>query len=865
MPGYNTLVRENLKTYLEKLVDQQTVDSRVTANYLAMLSALDQLNETTDELYKADENGNRKPYEREDHEKLLREYEASIRAAKELLTASEPKRGEPQSADLMELRGLTQQVLELMQKDVTTLTGVKMDEKGLASAIDSSRARRVDVTDKKFSTVGDKGNVRKAMTLTDESGREYKGFFTQEKKTGYSPEKLTALQKTAQAFKNDYPLVATELDEAIEHIYNEKNFSADAIPQALANILNSQNKQSAEYQRVLDEISNVAFDGEYPALEDAFGQLYNENMQYDATILAESGSSITGRNVAMSKVANLLEMPQIIAHSENLELVDEKGNVTRGVFMANAMGVDRKKIMPEDVAHCDEKSGDNPALLKSIAQLQILDYICGNVDRHQDNFFYQFNEDHSKLIGIQGIDNDFSFGTMIPREDEQLTDAETPLADIKVAPKALADRLKVMDGAMLRFALQGTGITDREIAAAERRLTNVKNALTQGKIREVTDEQWKEQKLEDLAKEAKTHSLFKMVNKQVKQLQNTAESNLQAKQEEAPGKKPLRFEKVNLLEGFSRSSLEKDASDFGKFASRMEASQKSIWGRGSGQFRNMKEAVETYQKTLQNMPENPQPEDYLRLQIALDKVHNRAQEYLQSKEGKGLNANGKIRLELAKDIRNYAEKRRDDLRDALERQNERETEEILRETASDKAKAAQLEAKDQSLDKCLQMEEKLRNDDSHASAFLSVAVKNSFERVGDAIFSGSISPRNTEQVKKSLATLVVYDRLVTEREFRKRNNQEGPGPLENSLIADAKNTVVYDFKAVKKVMENPTFQKLTENLSAKSLQDMVLNNKAHDFSLQMKREFIKESAQQLKNNEPQLQQNVPQVQMNNPQ
>ena len=43
-----------------------------------------------------------------------------------------------------------------------------------------------------------------------------------------------------------------------------------------------------------------------------------------------------------------------------------------------------------------------------LADMQVLDYLCGNVDRHGANLVYQL-DDNGKIIGIQGIDNDSSF------------------------------------------------------------------------------------------------------------------------------------------------------------------------------------------------------------------------------------------------------------------------------------------------------------------------------------------------------------------------------------------------------------------------------------------------------------------------
>ena len=55
-----------------------------------------------------------------------------------------------------------------------------------------------------------------------------------------------------------------------------------------------------------------------------------------------------------------------------------------------------------------EKIQNSPFLKKDIANLQILDWLCGNPDRHFHNIFYKFDE-AGNVTGVVGIDNDLSF------------------------------------------------------------------------------------------------------------------------------------------------------------------------------------------------------------------------------------------------------------------------------------------------------------------------------------------------------------------------------------------------------------------------------------------------------------------------
>jgi len=104
--------------------------------------------------------------------------------------------------------------------------------------------------------------------------------------------------------------------------------------------------------------------------------------------------------------------------------------------------------------------------LEMIADLQVLDYICGNIDRHGGNLFYQFDDD-GKLIGVQGIDNDSSFGKIVPQTDFV---RRMPLpATMGAISKKTADKIMNLSMPELAFSLRGL-IDEPSIQAACKRL-----------------------------------------------------------------------------------------------------------------------------------------------------------------------------------------------------------------------------------------------------------------------------------------------------------------------------------------------------------------------------------------------------------
>ena len=211
---------------------------------------------------------------------------------------------------------------------------------------------------------------------------------------------------------------------------------------------------------------------------------------------AERGERIEMRNVAMSEVGDVLGVPDLLARSTTAK-VELGGKVVDGVFMEEAEGVDLSKVKPGTapaaITEAMAPEVFNTKGLKDLADIQILDYICMNRDRHRKNMFYKFDgleTDHPRFAGVQGIDNDFSFGTDVPKDDEDINYLAA-LKDIKAISASLAARLREPD-LMDRIAekLRRNGLNEAQITAAGERFARIKKKLEKGKLEVVQDEQW---------------------------------------------------------------------------------------------------------------------------------------------------------------------------------------------------------------------------------------------------------------------------------------------------------------------------------------------------------------------------------------
>ena len=188
------------------------------------------------------------------------------------------------------------------------------------------------------------------------------------------------------------------------------------------------------------------------------------------------GSRIDSRNAAMSAVADLLKMPNVIARSRPMVLRDKNGNEIQGTFILEAKGEDMKNLSSK-AANIDKTAmeGTDGKAFKDMADLQVLDFICGNVDRHYANMFYQFDE-KGKLIGVQGIDNDCSFGTFVP-EDGESQKRLAGLFNMRTVSESTYERVMALNGDALKYALRGYGLSEAPLNAAAKRLDMLQKAL----------------------------------------------------------------------------------------------------------------------------------------------------------------------------------------------------------------------------------------------------------------------------------------------------------------------------------------------------------------------------------------------------
>lgn len=117
--------------------------------------------------------------------------------------------------------------------------------------------------------------------------------------------------------------------------------------------------------------------------------------------------NMSRRNVATSRMASLLGLEELIAKSQTVDITDEAtGRLIRGNLMDQAEGIEYANVW-EDLINGRVTS----SFLRDVTNLQVLDVLCGQLDRHGGNMMYKV--ENGNITGVQGIDNDAAFDTNV--------------------------------------------------------------------------------------------------------------------------------------------------------------------------------------------------------------------------------------------------------------------------------------------------------------------------------------------------------------------------------------------------------------------------------------------------------------------
>lgn len=167
------------------------------------------------------------------------------------------------------------------------------------------------------------------------------------------------------------------------------------------------NHAIVEYKNKYKEFGDKEFMEAYITILDS--SYKKANVRFNAQKMGiDLGEKLTGRNIATTKLAELMGMNEVLVRNEFVTI--KSGDDThKGYIMTKASGTDYTKI---DSSINDKLSSYTGEFQRQMVMLQIFDNIIGQADRHLNNMFYKTEEKNGRkyFTGINGIDNDMCGG-----------------------------------------------------------------------------------------------------------------------------------------------------------------------------------------------------------------------------------------------------------------------------------------------------------------------------------------------------------------------------------------------------------------------------------------------------------------------
>ena len=527
-----TELRKKMSSIYKKL-NAGKEDAAQSEKYTELIYRLTNLNELTEEFYTKGEDGE---YPKVD-ELSLKAIRSSYKSVIDICDEISSGIGGIVSDKIKDITG---ELKNLMLQDYAALNSVKADDnRTLGEIITEGRSLEFDAGNQKMGFVA--GSLNKRIPLKIK-GTDKEGYFTPTTNVDFEGRK----KKIFDTASSKHPELKPLFDKMK---MLDKNSLSELSKVDLSSLIN-RCKLRTDYKKPLETLEDAKAGAEF-VLKDMIKKSGVDNalvekmskeqnflrawleIQHDieTTVDLETtyvtstnvplniapDGNIDKRNSAMSEMADLFGCSDVIANSKPM-IIYSNGKAISGTFMDKASGYNAYDYStPNNPIDSIYTSGiDNPKVIKQLADLQALDIICGNVDRHLGNFMFQFEGEGKdlKLVSIKGIDNDMSFGLASPGTNRGIKNLPA-ISDMRVISKDMADKILLMDPEVLKASLKGYDLGKSEIDAAVERLNLLKDAIEAGKnhykdkpegeledgfIRVVDENNWGQYKLDKLAK-----------------------------------------------------------------------------------------------------------------------------------------------------------------------------------------------------------------------------------------------------------------------------------------------------------------------------------------------------------------------------
>ena len=386
------------KEYIERLLEEDKKIAGKDTPYGRYLKALTELTTYTNEIYASGGE-----LTKETHGKLLERY----------MNVAEMCVQYREKGDSKERRSVVDYIQKLISRDVKALNSVDKENPGkIQDIFEESRTIKVQITGQLKHRVG--GEMSDRFPMIDKNGN--KGFFTARTDTAKDEkwdELLDNVQKLLKVtdqqmekfnkLRTDIKLRKTVGNKVRREPDEEKRLYHLAIGLGFCKNETQAKKFLNEQHTLLPALQYVA--SGMAKLTPGFN--HQDRLGYDPYTRNDN------KNVAMYDVAKLIGCEKLIAKAVPMVVVNGD-KVIKGTFMEHANGSDINNLTADDpLRNFDAAvSPYNKDLYRDLADLQVLDYICGNIDRHKRNMIYKTEPEgvgKVKVTGVIAIDNDACF------------------------------------------------------------------------------------------------------------------------------------------------------------------------------------------------------------------------------------------------------------------------------------------------------------------------------------------------------------------------------------------------------------------------------------------------------------------------
>ena len=677
MPENTTLGSEN-KALDNALADLERAGEGhgKSGKYTAMENSLKELAAAIDSLYKG-EDGKAPVISEKMQEDLITKYNNAITACNNYVKGKGDSRKSGYGTARLQS---VLYIIDLLKTDRDTIAEPAVVGKILPTVLEEARITEaeLEVSIEDLNLAGDNSSTRIPLELDTEIGT-VKGFFTEDYTVESDADTIKGLSNDYNEYRGNELVLAQGLKdgnaksfiEEFDSIYERMNtfLSRDvtALDQCAEDgeqfenlfggsikklfIKTEQDKALAE-KKYNDAMAIINKD---PESRKAFFDMVEDSAErsldsYSNNELAgiPYGDNVPNRNVGVYKIAKLFGMEDLIAKAEIVELKDKDGNIRKGVFQHTAEGSDIKHLKADDpMTKLASKDGhlSHPETLKKIADLQLLDYICGSCDRHPANMIYDIKEVDGRyiLVNLIGIDNDRSLGTLKGEELKKLKGHAIDVQDLKVISKDKWELIKDLTKDKLSIVLKELNYSDDVLQSCIDRIGEVKTAIKKGQVKVIDAKEYKDYMISKLSvfrdandKPANAEgelpyheNLFNRIKEAVfehKDLQNDFmdyddQSYINEQRKEAKdikynkAKSKIKLPKYDDSMVIRLKDIESALSSFKEVQKNLDRVD-SIFHKNSGNYKWMKEALDNAVSGLNDMKKNYAGKEFLEAEDA---------------------------------------------------------------------------------------------------------------------------------------------------------------------------------------------------------------------------------------------------------